>query len=263
MSKDLNIKVYNAAYEYLLSIKPDDVDLDKYFYGDSKNFKSLKDIYVQFITSAQNYQSMPKVIKYSQRKSDVSEILFNYDIQRISEMSPEKLYSEFRDRFNVAGKDSKSNSWYKWSCAIIDSAKFVSGFKDAFDFNEFVKRFNYNTSSRIALPLLIATKIKGIGFVLACDLLKELGYTYYPKPDVHMIDVFHGIEMCEKDPISVFEAIERMADDCRTVDDAVTPYKVDKVFWLICSGNYYKEKTPIQIKGQKKELIDLLKGYVR
>ena len=86
MSKEQNIKVYNRAYEYLLSIKPEGVELDNYFYGDSKNFKSLKDIYIQFITSAQNYQRMPKVIKYSQRKSDVSEMLFNYDIQQITEM---------------------------------------------------------------------------------------------------------------------------------------------------------------------------------
>ena len=62
MSKEQNIKVYNRAYEYLLSIKPEGVELDNYFYGDSKNFKSLKDIYIQFITSAQNYQRMPKVI---------------------------------------------------------------------------------------------------------------------------------------------------------------------------------------------------------
>ena len=41
MSKEQNIKVYNKAYEYLLSIKPEGVELDNYFYGDSKNFKSL------------------------------------------------------------------------------------------------------------------------------------------------------------------------------------------------------------------------------
>ena len=258
MSKEQNIKVYNRAYEYLLSIKPEGVELDNYFYGDSKNFKSLKDIYIQFITSAQNYQRMPKVIKYSQRKSDVSEMLFTYDIQQIAEILPEKLYREFRDRFNVTSNDSSSNSWYKWSRSIVDSAKFLRSFKDASDFDEFVKRFNYNTSSRIALPLLIATRVKGIGFALACDLLKELGYTYYPKPDVHMIDVFHGIGLCEKDPISVFETIERIATDCRTVDDSVTPYKVDKVFWLICSGNFYKEN--LSIKRHKAALIELLKN---
>ena len=208
---------------------------------------------------------MPNVIKYEQRKSKIKEILFDYKIQLISETTPDELYENFLANFNVTSdilQKKQMNCWYKWSCSIIDSAKFVSGFKDASDFNELVKRFNYNTSSRIALPLLIATKIKGIGFALACDLLKELGYTYYPKPDVHMIDVFHGIGLCEKDPVSVFEAIERMAADCCTVDE-VTPYKVDKIFWLICSGNYYKEKTPIQINGHKKELIDLLKGYVR
>lgn len=58
------------------------------------------------------------------------------------------------------------------------------------------------------------------------------------------------------------EAIERMADDCKAVDATVTPYKVDKVFWLICSGYYYKEKPEVRIKGQKKELIDFLKSSV-
>ena len=75
MSKEQNIKVYNRAYEYLLSIKPEGVELDNYFYGDSKNFKSLKDIYIQFITSAQNYQRMPKVIKYCIESSEIDLML--------------------------------------------------------------------------------------------------------------------------------------------------------------------------------------------
>jgi hypothetical protein len=258
VSKEQNIKVYKAAYNYLLSIKPSSVNLENYFYGDSRDFESLEDIYVRFIFSAQNYQYMPNVIQYEQREPKIKEILFGYKIQKISELSPDELYENFRDKFNVTRDSRKKemNCWYKWSCSIIDSAKLLSGFKDASDFDEFVKRFNYNTSSRIALPLLIATKIKGIGFALACDLLKELGYTYYPKPDAHMTDVFHGIGLCEEDPISVFETIERIATDC-----GETPYKVDKVFWLICSGNYYKEK--IKIKRQKVELINHLKKIMQ
>ena len=73
-----------------------------------------------------------------------------------------------------------------------------------------------------------------------------------------MIDVFHAVGLCEKDPISAFDAIEKMAEDCRSIDPDVTPYRVDKVFWLICSGNYYNETPPVRIKGQKKELIDYL-----
>lgn len=260
MSKEQNIKIYRAAYGYLNKIKPKGVELETYFYGDSRNFTSLTEVYVQFIFSAQNYQSMPNVIKFKQREPEVSEFLLGYDIQRISEMKPEELYSEFRQKFNVTSTDSKRNSWYKWSCSIVDSAKFLGGFTDAADFDVFVKRFDYNATSRMALPLLIQSKIRGLGFALACDLLKELGYTNYPKPDVHMMDVFHGIGLCEADPISVFEAVERMADDCRTADTTVTPYKVDKVFWLICSGYYYKEKPEVRIKSRKKELINYLEG---
>lgn len=56
---------------------------------------------------------------------------------------------------------------------------------------EFVSRFDYNISTRMALPLLISTKISGVGFALACDTLKELGFTNYPKPDVHMMDAVY------------------------------------------------------------------------
>jgi len=246
-------KLYEAACDYLNRIKPDGVNLEDYFYGDNKDYQSLEEIFIRFITSAQNYQRMPNVIAFEKREEDIARILFGYDIQKIAELSEETLYKQFRLWFNVTTPDSKRNSWYKWSCSVIDSAKFVSGFKDAADFDEFVKRFDYNAVSRMALPLLIQARVRGVGFALACDLLKELGYTNYPKPDIHMIDVFNSLGLCDRDPISAFEAIGRMADECR-----VTPYKVDKVFWLICSGNFYKEKPPIKIKGQKKELISYL-----
>lgn len=258
MTKERNIRIYQAAYGYLKQIKPEGVRLKDYFYGDNRDYSSLQEVYIRFIDSAQNYQRMPNVIAFNKREAEISEILHGYDLQIISEIPVDKLYREFRDRFNVTTPDNKHCSWYKWSCSVVDSAKFVKGFKDVADFDEFVKRFDYNAASRMALPLLIQSRVRGIGFALACDLLKELGYTNYPKPDVHMIDVFHALDLCEKDPISTFDAIERMADDCKSVDPDVTPYRVDKVFWLICSGNYYNEDPPIRIKGQKKELIDYL-----
>ena len=70
---DRNVLIYSAAREYLDNIKPLGVSLDKYFLGDSRDFSSLKDIYIQFIRSAQNYQSMPKVIKFDERKERIAE----------------------------------------------------------------------------------------------------------------------------------------------------------------------------------------------
>ena len=64
MSKEQNIKLYNVAYAYLEEIAPKNVVLENYFHGDNRDFESLEDIYVRFITSAQNYQYMLNVIKY-------------------------------------------------------------------------------------------------------------------------------------------------------------------------------------------------------
>ena len=252
MSKERNILIYNTAFDYLQTIKPEKVQLEKYFLEKKRNYQSLTDIYERFIGSAQNYQAMPNIIGFYKRKEEFSSMLFDFDYVKIAELSEDELYRNFRDKFHVMSKETKRNSWLKWSRAVIDSAKFIGGFRDADDFDTFVKRFDYNATSRMALPLLIQTKIRGIGFALACDALKELGYTDYSKPDVHLIEVFHGVGICEGNPVSVYEAIGRMADDCNE-----TPYKVDKVFWLICSGNYYYDG--IKENSHKQELITLLK----
>lgn len=265
--EEKNIRIYTAAYKFLEEMTPAGIDLEKYFHGDNRSYQSLRDIYIQIIHSAQNYQIMPNVISFVNRKEQMEEILDGFDFSRIAEYSVNDLYYKFRKEFNVKSIDSKRNSWYKWSHSVVDAAKFMSEFSDVADFEEFVRRFDYNVATRMALPLLISTKISGIGFALACDLLKELGFASYPKPDTHMIDVFSSVGLSGKDAYSNFEAITRMADYCKKIDAGITPYKVDKVFWLICSGRFYLEKPEeVRVHGKKKELInhlnDLCNGWV-
>lgn len=240
--KQKMLDTYRFAYTYLVNMLPaemNEADLGKYFIGDRRDFASVQDIYEQFIYSAQNYQSMPNVIKYDLRREKIKEILLDFDINQIQYMDVDELYYKFRAAFDVTSKDTKQNSWRKWSRSVIDAAKFMSNFKDADDFRDFVSQFDYNRPTRMALPLLISTKISGIGFALACDCLKELGFLNYPKPDVHLMEVFSKIGLSKDDSISVFEAIVEMADVCKEVDPEVTPYKIDKIMWLICSGRFY------------------------
>ena len=255
--KDYNEKVYKLAIEYLKNVTPDGVDLEKYFMP-SESFDSLNDVLYQFAHSVQNYQRMPNVIKFKERKDEILKIVDGFDPICVSEMDVEELYHTFRRSFNVTGEDSPWNSWYKWTVSIVDSARFLSEFSDAEDFRRFVSMFDYNVHSRMALPLLISQKIKGIGFALACDLLKELGFTNYPKPDVHLIDVFSALGLSSNDPGENFEAIVKMAEYCNE-----TPYKVDKIFWLICSGRYYLENPEKKVKGSKQEFIDWVKENIK
>ena len=62
---------------------------------------------------------------------------------------------------------------------------------------------------------------------------KELGYVNFPKPDVHLRDIFTALELCQDgdDDDQLFKAIIRVAGNAN-----VTPYNVDKTFWLIGSG---------------------------
>ena len=76
-----------------------------------------------------------------------------------------------------------------------------------------------------------------------------------------MIEVFSKVGLSDEDVYSVFEAMTRMANICGKVDSSITPYKVDKVFWLICSGRFHLEKPKeICVHGKKKELIEYLKA---
>ena len=90
-----------------------------------------------------------------------------------------------------------------------------------------------------ALPMILAAEIYGIGYPLACDFLKELGFVDYGKPDVHVIDIFVGIGLCQPKPkpYQVQKVITKIADAA-----SVTAYNVDKLFWLIGSGKFYNHK---------------------
>jgi len=117
-NKEKNQRVYSLAYNYLLDIMPKQLNVNnlyKYFIGDRRDFSSLSDVYEQLIQSAQNSQGMPNVIKFSERKERIRNILFDYSFTQIIKYNVEDLYQIFRNEFNVTSKDSNRNSWRKWS----------------------------------------------------------------------------------------------------------------------------------------------------
>jgi len=131
---------------------------------------------------------------------------------------------------------------------VISAAVFLSDFQGKDEFDVFTKDFQRNKYSREALPMLLDKEIFGFGFALACDFLKEVGYDGYPKPDVHLMDVFKKSGLCERNDYEVFKTIIEVAE---TVGK--TPYEVDKRIWLVCTGNFYYDKK--EVAGKKKELI--------
>ncbi len=101
--------------------------------------------------------------------------------------------------------------------------------------------------------MLIAEEVFGMGFALSCDSLKELGHTNYPKPDVHLKEIFHALGLSDGTDLKTYKATVEMAGL-----EGRKSYEIDKVLWLISSGKYYLHR--IECKGLKKELIEFLKS---
>ena len=251
---DKYIQVYSLAKQYLTDITPKKLSeekLSKYF-NITKSFKTINDIMYQLLYSLQNNQMMPNVIgfKNPDRAPIFKEIFFDYNPQLILDNYPtsDSLFLKFDENFEIKNKDSKKNLWLRYAKSVISACSFISTFKDSTDFDNFVNSFSYNEFTIASLPMLLEKEIFGLGFPLACDFLKELGYTQYPKPDVHIKDVLVAFDMCENNDFDAYKAVIKMA---KINND--TPYNVDKVLWLICSGRFYLHN--IEIKRHKADFI--------
>ena len=243
-----NQLLYDTAYKMLVSMLPKGLhesDLGKYLVGERFKPLNLKDVYITFVRTAQNYQFMPNVIQFDNRKKVIADILHGFDYNYVSSQKPEVFYLRFKDAFGITSE----KSWMLWSKAVVDSAKYIKAFSSIEAFDKYV----IQSPELKKVPLDISKKITGIGFALACNALKDLGYLDYVKPDIHLIDICDELNISRRDPIAVFDAMQKIAKD-----NNITPYKLDKVLWLVCSGNFYEDG--IRVKGKKDELINYVKG---
>ncbi|MBU1569576.1 MAG: hypothetical protein KKE00_03490 [Proteobacteria bacterium] len=126
--------------------------------------------------------------------------------------------------------------WPHYCQTILSAASFVEQFSSASDFFSWVDFFDRDDSARASLPMLLSREIEGFGFALSCDFLKEMGYINFPKPDVHLRDIFTSLGLCKDKPYDyqLFKAVIRVAGNA-----GVSAYNADKVFWLIGSGYFY------------------------
>lgn len=161
------------------------------------------------------------------------------------------------------------NYWVSFSKSIISMAEFLSRFNNIDEFNKYTKEFDIDDEKRIYLALLLDNVIYGYGFALACDFLKENCSQEYVKPDTHIIKLFTNRDIVEKldlkinpqildkakkirdsktkhkdskkesyntkDQIEIFKAVK---DYSKSIDKS--PYEVDKLFWLVGSGYFYR-----------------------
>ena len=270
---EIDRQVYELAKNYLPSLRIEGVTpslIEKYlnpFYLNPRPI-SKEGLYRRILESAQNANMKSGVIGGSIDGIDkLAPILDGFNPKGVLAKygdNWEEVLDQIVEQLKPRGKIRKTprSIWPRYCQTILSAAEFIDQFASVDDFFSWVDFFDRDDRSRASLPVLLDHEIKGFGFALSCDFLKELGYINFPKPDVHLRDIFTALELCPEgeDDYQLFKAIIRLAKHSN-----VSPYNADKVFWLIGSGNFYEDHkigANGRIGSHKQEFIDFARSKI-
>lgn len=247
-------KIDNQAYllakSYLPNLNQKDITanlIEKYLNPLSLNPKptTKQGIYQRILESAQNANMKAGVIGRSiGGVSKLTVVLEGFGPEAVLkkygtgwEAILDDIVIQLQPRGEI--RRTPKSIWPHYCQTILSAANFVQQFASAGDFFNWVDFFNKDDRARASLPMLLSREIEGFGFALSCDFLKELGYVNFPKPDVHLRDIFTSLNLCQSktDDYQLFKSIIRLAGHAN-----VSAYNADKVFWLIGSGYFYDDK---------------------
>jgi hypothetical protein len=245
--QDIDERVYALAKRYLLDraeITHEMLEKHLHLSPGTQKPTTFPAIYERLLRSAQSAQSMPNVIGGSIGGIEkLSTILFDFDPAEVAAKYPrsdegcKQVFDDIREQLAPRGKLNYNprSLWRRFCGTITSGAAFLAQFPDTQAFYAWVEPFDLDEDGRVQIAIQIARQIDGIGFALACDFLKGVGFTNFSKPDVHIKEIFAQLGLAQsKDDIEVFRAAGRIA---RNV--GVTPYEVDQLFWLVGSGDLY------------------------
>lgn len=231
-------QVFELAYDYLANLLGDAERLESILNTGETNLpKTLNDIYHRLVSSAQNREMTPTMIGASMGGiTRLGGVIFDFDPHRTLQYygaDDDRLLDDIIQQLNPKGEIHRSprSKWVVFCKAVLSSAAFLAQFESADGFYSWCNFFDQDERARLALPLLISEEIDGLGFGLACDFIKELGYVNFGKPDAHITEIFHALKLSPDDkPTSIFRAIQQMSKAV-----GYSPFAVDKLFWLIGS----------------------------
>lgn len=243
-------EIYDQAKEFFIQKIPAEnaVEiLEKYLNlpDKSKQPISLEELYYRLLNSAQNANMKAGVIGKALDGGvrSLGQVLFDFQPNKVLEVykNTDALLNQIEQKLQPRGKirREKNSIWIRYCQTILSAAQFFNQFDNGEQFYEWANHFYQDKRAMIALPYLLSEEIYGVGYPLACDFLKELGFINYGKPDVHIKDIFVGLGLCEINPSNA--SLQKMIMDIAEAK-GVSAFNVDKIFWLIGSGKLYLDK---------------------
>lgn len=140
---------------------------------------------------------------------------------------------------NFIAQFTEPENFYEW----VDGSIGAGSWKDAKrNWQECVVvawEFARNIAYQLPIPKTNSKGILGMGTVLMCDYLKEIGVELYGKPDNQVKGFFKKIGLIsERDPDEDWKTFQLLWRFAVLTD--YTPAVVDKFFWIARSGRWDK-----------------------
>ena len=259
MDEKANQIIWEEARKYLnrKGISDEIIDLHLNLYQRASP-NSINDVYHRLISTLVNRQGVPNWIGDIR---NLERFFEGYSPSKLVKMYPDWeclidaiSYSDFKPPAAINKNDNR-NIWVLFTKGVISGAKYLTAFQDHLEFDNFVNN-HVSMNKHVQLARSISKKVHGYGFALACDFLKELGYSDFIKPDTHIIDIFDGLGLSlSRNVEEVFRSVLRFAESINEI-----PYKVDKMFWLIVSGSLYLLPKLPKISTDKFEYIEITRA---
>lgn len=229
--------------------------LEKYFLVPQRP-DSLEGVFETLVMCAQNMQMKPNVIGPIKR---LGVVLFDFSPSETAGhyQAGDELFEAVKRKVKPEGKvrEVPNAIWPLFCRTILAAATFMSRFATAKEFYDWVELFDCDDRCRAAIAIVLHNNIPGLGFALACNFLKDIGFENYGKPDVQIIKIFTSLGLSRsEDTYDVLMDIFRVAKHT-----GKTAYYVDKLFWLIGSGNFHLEEPPFRRPHQRDEFISFAK----
>lgn len=240
-------------------------DIYKSLIETAQNMQGMPKTIQALLNSSQTLAGVPQFILHNPNNyiGKLFAILKGFDPQAVFTRYPyntrgfsgldaaaERLMNDIMAQLNpnYAPRLTQRSQCPKFCKSIITGAGFLSRFSTGNNpatlFNQFVQQQSQSLMDRVALADHIEQQVHNFGFALACNFLKDLGFLEFAKPDTHLIRMMSCTRLSQVSPnqktynrqqkVQVFMDVDTVAQRHN-----VTPFDVDKVFWLIGSGNFH------------------------
>lgn len=242
-----------------------------------------EEMMIQFARSLQNSGQMIRSIRFDEReRRDALDDLtcgFNPNEFLRAYKDADGFYDALYEKYSKSrwtqakydGGDQKyPTNLKKYAQGLYSAAEFLAESDSVDSINQAIVIGNddfLRSEENVVVPFeRMREKIKYLGEALSYDFLKECGCLYLAKPDTHLKKVFGDLKITNDDECYHDKTINPLV---RTVSRfaallnenggpyaEVTPYKIDKMIWLVCTGNFYLAENGIH--GYRDMLIQHL-----